>query len=191
MQSSSQKSNQSCSPILIQEYLDGEIPNQDEVAFEGHVTSCKACLEELNLQKSLLGILDRDAEPVLPADFAAVVATRADSQVTGLRRRNERIYACTIVAFLILAAVVLLAFDISQPLASLETIAAKFVAFAVMVGSFLANFAIGIYVIAKAFVQRSDTQTAMFVFVLTIGIAAFTVWAVRSGKFSQLREIKR
>ena len=191
MANSSQKSKHCCSPILVQEYLDGELPYRDEAAFESHLSSCKTCLDELNLQKSVLGILDHDAEPVLPADFAAVVAMRADSQVTGLRRTKERIYAFSIVAFLILAAAVLLAFDISRPIASFEALIGKFVAFLAMIGSVLANIAIGMYVVAKVFAQPADRQTAIFVFVLAVAIAGCSVWAVRTGRSLSLKEAKR
>lgn len=191
MESSSQKSEHDCSPELLHEYLDGELSREQEIALEQHLAGCTSCVKELNLQKSVLGVLDHGPEPEIPINFAEIVATKADSQVTGLRRRKERIYAIAVAAFLILMTVVLLAFDISRPMASLEVLVGKVGAFLALIGSVLANIAIGIYVIAKVFAQQADKQTAVLVFVLAVAVAACIVCALRTGKFTSLKEVKR
>ena len=191
MESSSQKSRHDCSPELLHEYFDGELSREREIELEQHLAGCNSCVNELNLQKSVLGVLDHSPQLEIPINFAEVVATKADSQVTGLRRRKERIYAIAVAAFLILVAVVLLAFDISRPMASIAALVGKLGAFLALIGSVLANIAIGIYVVAKVFAQQADKQTAMLVFVLAAAVAGCSIWAVRTGKFSSLKEVKR
>lgn len=191
MENSSQISNEICSSAVLQEYLDGELALEGEILLEQHLANCPSCLDELNLQKSMLGILDQAIEPEIPNDFAEVVAIKAESQVTGLRRKRERVYALVVAAFLVLIVGVLLAFDLSQPFGLVQALIGKLAAFVVMIGSIIANIAIGFYVIAKVFAQQADRQTAMLVFAVTLAVSGTVLWAIRTGKNSPLEEIKR
>lgn len=193
MANSSQKSTLDCSPANLQEYLDGELSVAQEHALETHMSSCVDCLNELNLHKAVLGVLDREgvATPEIPGNFASVIAARADSQVIGLRRRNERIAALAVAGALVLSIVVLLAFDLSQPLAAFESVTGSIGSFVVLLAGLLADIAIGIFVVVKVAAFQTDRLTAIVLFAVLIGIGLFSVWAVRSGRISSLREIKR
>lgn len=191
MESSSQISKKDCSPVRLQEYLDGELSRVYEIEIEHHLASCSACLYELNLQKTVLGVLDHRIEPALPKDFAEVVAAKAESQVTGLRRKRERIYALAVATFLVMTVLMLLAFDLSRPMASIGALVGKLAAFFVLIGNIILNLVIGIYVIAKVVAQQADREMAILVFAVTIAISVIAFWVVRSGKISELKEIKR
>lgn len=93
-----------CPSDEIGAYLDAELSPTRSDALEMHFASCSVCRDELNSQKAFLLELSRtletDAAIELPKDFAKVVVTRAESSVSGLRKRSERIAAIGIVALL-------------------------------------------------------------------------------------------
>ena len=94
-----------CPSEEIGAYLDAEISSESATALETHFASCAICRDELNSQKAFLLELSRSLEKgvslELPKDFARAVATRAESSVTGLRKRSERIAAFAIVGVLL------------------------------------------------------------------------------------------
>src|SRR5207253_8948701 len=94
-------------------YLDGELDNAALEVFEGHVKTCAGCAQELRTQRQLLCTLNRAFEESgafeLPQDFARLVATHAESDVTGLRGRGERRRAFKVCAVLALLSFALLA----------------------------------------------------------------------------------
>ncbi|MGI8494045.1 MAG: anti-sigma factor family protein [Pyrinomonadaceae bacterium] len=90
-------SGKNCPKSEISAYADGELNASEELALEVHVSTCRKCLAELNLQKQILSALDfsfdEKAEIELPENFAKVVAIRAESGVCGLRSKDERLRA--------------------------------------------------------------------------------------------------
>lgn len=99
-----------CPSEEIGAYLDAELSPDRAAALESHFALCTICRDELNSQKSFLLELSRSLEKgvslELPKDFAKTVATRAESSVTGLRKRSERIAAFVIVGVLLILTVV-------------------------------------------------------------------------------------
>ena len=93
-------------------YLDGELDDAALEVFEGHVKTCAGCAQELRTQRQLLCTLNRAFEESgafeLPQDFARLVATHAESDVTGLRGRGERRRAFKVCAVLALLSFALL-----------------------------------------------------------------------------------
>ena len=93
-------------------YLDGELNDAALEVFEGHVKTCAGCAQELRTQRQLLCTLNRAFEESgafeLPQDFARLVATHAESDVTGLRGRGERRRAFKVCAVLALLSFALL-----------------------------------------------------------------------------------
>ena len=73
---------------------------------ELHFSVCKTCAAEFNEQKKLLCALDfaLDEKPefALPEDFTRTVVIKAESNVSGLRRREERFRALFLCASLFL-----------------------------------------------------------------------------------------
>jgi hypothetical protein len=131
MESSGLKISQNCSPRPLQEYLDGELDQHQESALLEHVSTCATCNEELNFHKTVFenaGELGTSVE--IPLNFAEIVTTNAESQISGLRRRKEWITALSVVAFLAFATLVLISFDLSRPLASSYLLIGKLAALA-------------------------------------------------------------
>ena len=86
-----------CPRADIAAYIDGELTPREELALELHLAACPDCTGELNLQKQMLRALDcglKDRTEIeLPKNFAKTVATRAESNVSGLRSKEERFRA--------------------------------------------------------------------------------------------------
>ena len=103
---------QTCPREEIAAYLDGELAGGPLEQFESHVSQCELCARELRRQRQLLCTLDAafntHAKFDLPAEFARVVATHAESDVRGLRSRIERRRAAQMCGVLGLAAFALL-----------------------------------------------------------------------------------
>jgi anti-sigma factor RsiW len=99
-----------CPSEEIGAYLDAELPADRAAALESHLTDCAVCRNELNSQKLFLLELSRSLEqesPIeLPKDFTKAIVTKAESSVSGLRKRSERAAAAGIIALLLVLAAV-------------------------------------------------------------------------------------
>ena len=87
-------------------YVDGELTGVALEDFEAHLRSCGSCADELRTQKQLLCTLDvafNDSRSFeLPREFSRVVTARAESDLSGVRRKRERHRAlklCVALAF--------------------------------------------------------------------------------------------
>jgi hypothetical protein len=101
-----------CQIEQIASYLDGELDGTASLLFEGHVKECSCCARELAEQRRLLGALDsvlsRTSDLPLPTNFARIVATHAESDMSGMRERSERGRALLLCAILAVASLALL-----------------------------------------------------------------------------------
>ena len=97
-----------CPSEEIGAYLDAELTPDKAAALEAHIAQCAICREELNEQKAFLLELSRSLEAgnslELPKNFARAVVTKAESSVSGLRKRSERIAAFSIIGVLLVMA---------------------------------------------------------------------------------------
>lgn len=96
-----------CQTSAIADYLDGELSPKAETEIELHLTACETCREELNFQKQFLGALDSELEnlPELPENFTKTVVVKAESNVQGLRGKDERfraVFICAGLFFLVI-----------------------------------------------------------------------------------------
>jgi hypothetical protein len=83
-----------CRSEEIAAYLDGELEAVAVSLFELHLKACLNCAQELHDQRRLLCALDyafgEDEQSLaLPQNFAQVVATHAESDMSGVRLRIE------------------------------------------------------------------------------------------------------
>ena len=121
-----------CPRSAIAAYVDGELAAPDELALELHFAGCSICAEELNQQKKFLRALDfaleAEHEIELPADFTKTIVANAESRVSGLRRRNERLTALFICVVLFLLVIAGLGHETETVLASTGKIFDRFVA---------------------------------------------------------------
>ena len=99
-----------CPSEEIGAYLDTELPPDRTSALETHFAECAVCRDELNSQKAFLlelsRTLEKDTSIELPKDFTRAIVTKAESGVSGLRKRSERLAALGIVALLVVLATV-------------------------------------------------------------------------------------
>lgn len=91
-----------CGSFDLAAYLDGELTADVERLVDEHLAVCSNCTNELNLQKRFLQMLEtgvgRHAELPLPNDFAKRIVVTAESNVSGLRSKNEQFNALFLVA---------------------------------------------------------------------------------------------
>ncbi len=192
MESSGLKNSQNCSPRPLQEYLDGEVDQHRESELLEHISTCKTCNDELNFHKTVFEKARGLRNGVeLPLNFADVVTTNAESQISGLRRRKERIAALSVVAFLAFATLVLISFDVARPLAASYLLVGKLAALLAMIGNFLGNMAIGVLVIVRVVIQGAARSMATAIFCFALFLVICFVLLLRSGKFSAPKELKR
>ncbi len=101
-----------CQIEQIASYLDGELDSAASLLFESHLKECSRCATELREQRRLLGALDsvlsRSSDLPLPKNFARIVASRAESDMSGVRERGERGRALRLCAILAAASLALL-----------------------------------------------------------------------------------
>lgn len=110
MQTQTEKFNNSCPQTEIAAYIDGELSASAEMELESHFAVCGDCLKEFNEQKKLLCALDfafdEKSEIVLPENFTKTIVIQAESNVSGLRLREERYRALYLCAILFLLTIV-------------------------------------------------------------------------------------
>lgn len=103
---------QICPSEDIAAYLDGELDASAIDRFESHVAQCETCSPELRRQRQLVCTLDAafnsQAKFDLPVDFMRMIATRAESDLRGVRSKTERHRAAKLCAILGLMAFAIL-----------------------------------------------------------------------------------
>lgn len=115
-----------CDQNLAGAYVDGELDADVTVLFEDHLKSCADCQFELRAHRLFVCELDAamtDEMPV-PRDFSHIIATRATTDMRGVRTRSENRKAFTICVILALGGSALLGVT---ALSSVFKIAQKFV----------------------------------------------------------------
>ena len=101
-----------CDRNLVGAYVDGELDRDLTLLFEEHLESCGDCRFELRAHRFFVCELDAaltssDEIPV-PANFSRMVATRATTDMRGVRTRSEHRKAVTICIILALGGSALL-----------------------------------------------------------------------------------
>jgi anti-sigma factor RsiW len=82
-----------CQKNLIAAYVDGELSDVATAIFEQHIEDCAECRSELRAHRvfvcELDAVLAGDVDIPVPADFSKVIATRARSDMRGVRTATE------------------------------------------------------------------------------------------------------
>lgn len=152
---STAQNKRACRREEIAAYVDGELDAQACALFEEHVAECGLCAEELNAQQNILRELDsalaEDVFAEMPANFAQVVAARAQADLSGVRERHERRRAFRLCLALAALAVALLgAAAVSESvLAPLRVLWRCSVAIFTFLGHALYNLGAGLAVISR------------------------------------------
>jgi hypothetical protein len=144
----------SCPREEIAAYVDGEIGSREELELEMHFAVCKPCTEELNSQKKLLCALDsfclNEREIELPENFTKIIVTTAESNVSGLRRPQERRKALFICSALFLLVLLGLGGEIDSVFGTFGKFAEQFAAVVGFVAHLIYDIAYGITVILRS-----------------------------------------
>jgi len=164
-----------CSQSDIAAYLDGELDAATEMRLETHLTACENCFNSLKEQKMVLcalnAVLDNRAQIELPVNFAKKVTVRAESGLSGLRKREERWMAVTLCVLLfgLIAAV-----SLTGETSGLgEFFSSGFrVVYSVggVVGAFLYNIGLGAVIIIRALTRYliSESNLSLFGLLLVV-----------------------
>src|SRR5690242_13672869 len=82
-----------CQKNLIAAYVDGELSDVAAAIFEQHLEDCAACRTELRAHRvfvcELDAVLAGEVDIPVPDDFSKVIATRARSDMRGVRTAAE------------------------------------------------------------------------------------------------------
>jgi anti-sigma factor RsiW len=168
-----------CPSEEIGAYLDAELSPERAAALEAHFAACAICRDELNSQKAFLLELSRSLESgvslELPKDFAKAVATKAESSVTGLRKRSERIAAFAIIGVLLLLAVVGFAGDPSRAFADAAGPLGAASGFLDVAAGVLHSIVFAVGFVAKKTFSGAGSVLAVVV-IAAVGIASFLIF---------------
>jgi anti-sigma factor RsiW len=159
-------------------YIDGDLEPTLRTAFETHLKECSDCVAELQTQKLFMCELDSAlANPLelnVPANFARVVAARAESDMSGVRDRAEHARALRFCIILGLAAFALLGVASSKAIVlNAQTAVSKLLGMLSFFGEAVRNAATGFTVITRA-VSRAiiaDSRLSGFAGFLIVALA--------------------
>lgn len=147
-------STAACPSPEISAYIDGELSPHDELELEIHVSACRTCAEDLNLQKNFLNALDssldEEAEIELPKNFTKAVVANAESRVSGLRRPHEIRNAVLICTGLILFSLLALGNNAERTLIAAAAVVDKLLAVVISAGHIIYDFALGLSIVLRS-----------------------------------------
>lgn len=158
----------------IAAYLDRELSLSSENAFEKHLTECAECSGKLNEQKRLLCALDFafDHEKTfeLPLDFARVVAVRAESNVSGLRSKDERrgalLYTVGLLATGFLVGTLARRSGVVPVV--VDNLGRQIFAVSKVLIEFCYDFGLGLMVILRVLGRQFNVESTLTIFLLTV-----------------------
>lgn len=153
-----------CDRGLAGGYVDGELDADLNALFEDHLESCADCRFELRAHRLFVCELDAamtgSNEVPVPRDFSKIIATRATTDMRGVRTRSEHRKALTICIVLALGGFALVG---ATALNSVFRIVEKFVATVFGVVSFVAttvyDTAAGLVVIFRVVSRKVIIET--------------------------------
>ena len=178
-----------CPSPDISAYIDGELSPNDELKLEMHVAGCRACADDLNLQKSFLNALDssldEETEIQLPKDFTKTVVANAESRVSGLRRPHERRHAAFICLGLVLFSMVALGGKAEGALIAAATIVEKLLAVVVSIWHVIYDLALGLSIVLRSLATNFLFESG------GPALAFFAVFVLSLYLFSRLLRFRR
>ena len=153
-----------CDRGLVGAYVDGELDADLTLFFEDHLESCADCRFELRAHRLFVCELDAalndSSEIPVPRDFSKIIATRATTDMRGVRTRAEHRKALTICIILALGGFALIG---ATALNTVFRLTEKFVTTVFGVVSFLAtavyDTAAGLVVIFRVVSRKMIIET--------------------------------
>ena len=182
MKPQSAKIEEVCPREEIAAYIDGEIAPRRELELEMHFAVCRNCADELNFQKTLLCALDSALLPEkkveLPANFAKIIVTKAESHVSGLRRPQERRNALLICAALFLPLLIGFSAETEMMLETSGNFVGQILAVGGLVFHLIYDISVGAVVILRslsnqvAFNSAASVALLLILFVISLAIVS-------------------
>ena len=167
-----------CPRAEIALYIDGELSPNAEMELERHFTVCEPCAAEFNAQKKLLCALDFALEDApdfeLPKDFTKTIIVKAESNVSGLRRREERFRALYLCAILFLLILVGLGSETEKVVSTFMIFVEQILAVAGFTAHLLFDIAVALTAILRLI-------TGQFIYSPFFAILAFGIFLISSG----------
>lgn len=142
-----------CPSSEISAYLDAELSPAAELEIELHLSACRKCSDELNIQKqflcSLSSTMADDGLIELPHDFTRKIITNAESGVSGLRLPNERFSALFVCSALLIFIMFALGSEASGLLSGIGDSLEQAAVVGGFVGRLIYSFVFGVSVIFR------------------------------------------
>ena len=181
-----------CSQSDIAAYLDGELDLVSEERLETHLTQCENCFGSMREQKMVLcalnAVLDNRAQIELPVNFAKNVTVRAESGLSGLRKREERWTAVTLCVLLFgLIGAVGLAGETSGLVEVFSGTFKVLYSTGVVIGAFLYNIGLGAIILIRSvtryFISESDLSFFGILLVVILSLVFSSSFLLRFRRF--------
>jgi anti-sigma factor RsiW len=164
-----------CPSIEIAAYLDGELSSNAEAELEAHLSHCSVCTEDLNNQKHFINALNGSLSdlPDIPADFTKRIVTNAESGVSGLRQKRERLNAAFVIVGLFFFVLFTLGASAPGTIAASMDIVGRLAAVVAFAGHLIYDVAIGAVIVMRSLAgQPAFGPVALIVIVsMIVGIA--------------------
>ena len=162
-----------CQKNLIAAYVDGELSDVASAILEQHLEECTECRAELRAHRVFVCELDAaltgNVDLPVPADFSKVIATRARSDMRGVRTAAEHKKAIAICVVLALTGFALLGATARD---NVFTVARRFVAavfsIAGLAGGVAYDAFAGLVVISRVVGQKIVNESGSFGVVLVV-----------------------
>ncbi len=169
-----------CQKNLIAAYVDGELGDAATVIFEQHVEDCAECRAELRAQRMLVCELDAalaaKVEIRVPADFSKVIATRASSDMRGVRSASENRKALAICIVLAVTGFALLGATAREAVLAL---AGSFVNSIIGIAGFVSNVVYdavaGLVVISRVLGHKLVVGSGSLILLVVLAAAIFVL----------------
>ena len=169
-----------CQKNLIAAYVDGELGDVATAIFEQHVEDCADCRAELRAHRMLVCELDAalatKVEIPVPADFSKMIATRASSDMRGVRNPAEHRKALAICVVLAVTGFALLGATAREAVLALTgSFVNTVIGIAGFVSSVVYDAVAGLVVISRVLGQRFVVGSGSLILLIVLGVAVFVL----------------
>jgi predicted anti-sigma-YlaC factor YlaD len=180
-----------CPSVEIAAYLDGELTDDAAFKLEEHFANCNTCKEELNEQKSFINALNTSltAAPELPSDFTKRIVIHAESEVGGLRKRNEALNAMFVSVGLLLFILFTLGAKAVGTFSSFFGVFAGIFAAAVVAARFVFDIVEGVFIILRTLTAQPVVSIPLVLASLAL-VAVLSYFLFQTRKTSSSRQIE-
>jgi anti-sigma factor RsiW len=173
-----------CPSVEIAAYLDGELSPDLELKLQAHLAKCVVCTQDLNDQKHFINALNSSLAdgPAVPADFTKRIITNAESGVSGLRQKKERLNAVFVCCALFFFVLFTLGTSAPGTIAASFDIFGRVAAVFGFAGHMVYDVSIGVVVIMRSLAGQPAFGLIAFAVVVPMIVGtAFKFSLIRSG----------